>query len=84
MATRYQRDNQEPQVEGGETIQWPQDTKGITRSRAMVDFLILVLMQELSTLPEHLHSPLCFSRVGVHHYLVLCSALHTIVSVFVL
>jgi hypothetical protein len=50
----------------------------------MVDFLILVLMQELPTLPEHLHSPLCFSRVGVHHYLVLCSALHTIVSVFVL
>ena len=32
MARRYQRGNQKPQIEG-ETIQWPEDTKGVIRSR---------------------------------------------------
>jgi hypothetical protein len=31
MARRYQRGNQKPQIEG-ETIQWPEDTKGIVLS----------------------------------------------------
>jgi hypothetical protein len=30
MANRYQRDNQKAQIELGQTIQWPQDTKGVT------------------------------------------------------
>ena len=32
MARRYQRGNQKSQIEG-ETIQWPEDTKGVIRSR---------------------------------------------------
>ena len=31
MATRYQRGNQNLQIEEGQTTQWPQDTKGVIR-----------------------------------------------------
>ena len=31
MATRYQRDNQNPLIKVEQTTQWPQDTKGIIR-----------------------------------------------------
>ena len=33
MATRYQRGNQKSLIEEGQTIQRPQDTKGVMRSR---------------------------------------------------
>jgi hypothetical protein len=33
MATRYQRDNQNPWIKGEQKTQWPQDTKGIIRIR---------------------------------------------------
>ena len=33
MATRYQRGNQKPWIEEGQTTQLPQDTKGVIRSR---------------------------------------------------
>jgi hypothetical protein len=33
MATRHQRDYQKPEIREQQTIQWPQDTKGIIRSR---------------------------------------------------
>jgi hypothetical protein len=32
MAKRYQRHNQKPYIKEGQSIQWPKDTKGITRS----------------------------------------------------
>ena len=33
MAIRHQRDYQKPEIREQQTIQWPQDTKGIIRSR---------------------------------------------------
>ena len=33
MAKRYQRHNQKPYIKEGQSIQWPKDTKGITKSR---------------------------------------------------
>ena len=33
MAKRYQRCNQNPYIEEGQTIQWPKDTKGVIRIR---------------------------------------------------
>jgi hypothetical protein len=33
MARRYQRVNQKPKIKEIQTIQWPEDTKGLTRSR---------------------------------------------------
>ena len=33
MATRYQRSNQNPWIEEGQTTQWPQDIKGVIRIR---------------------------------------------------
>jgi hypothetical protein len=33
MATRYQRGNQKPHIKEEQTIQWPQDTKVVIRSR---------------------------------------------------
>jgi hypothetical protein len=33
MATRYQRCNQKPYIKEEQTTQWPQDTKGVIRSR---------------------------------------------------
>ena len=32
MANRYQRHNQKPYFKEGQSIKWPKDTKGITRS----------------------------------------------------
>jgi hypothetical protein len=32
MAKRYQRGNQNPYIEEGQTTQWPKDTKGVIRS----------------------------------------------------
>ena len=36
MATRYQRGNQNPYIEG-QTTQWPQDTKGVIKIRKSKD-----------------------------------------------
>jgi hypothetical protein len=36
MAKRYQRGNQKPYIEG-QIIQWPKDTKGVTRNRILKD-----------------------------------------------
>jgi hypothetical protein len=33
MARRYQRDNQKTYIEERQTTQWPEDTKGVIRSR---------------------------------------------------
>jgi hypothetical protein len=33
MAKRYKRHNQKPYIKEGQSIPWPKDTKGITRSR---------------------------------------------------
>ena len=33
MAKRYQRCNQNPYIEEGQTIQWPNDTKDVIRIR---------------------------------------------------
>jgi hypothetical protein len=33
MTTRYQRGNQKPSIEEGQTTLWLQDTKGVIRSR---------------------------------------------------
>jgi hypothetical protein len=33
MARRYQRGNQKPYIKEEQTIQWPEDTKGVIRSR---------------------------------------------------
>jgi hypothetical protein len=33
IAKRYQRHNQKPYIKEGQSIQWPKDTKDITRSR---------------------------------------------------
>ena len=35
MAKRYQRQNQKPYIKG-QSMQWPKDTKGITRSRISI------------------------------------------------
>jgi hypothetical protein len=37
MAKRYQRHNQKPYIKEGQSIQWPKDTEGITRSRISKD-----------------------------------------------
>ena len=37
MAKRYQRCNQNPSTEEGQTIQWPKDTKGVIRMRKPKD-----------------------------------------------
>jgi hypothetical protein len=37
MAKRYQRGNQKPRIEEGQTTQWPKDTKGVIRSRESKD-----------------------------------------------
>jgi hypothetical protein len=33
MDKRYQRHNQKPYIKEGQSIKWPNDAKGITRSR---------------------------------------------------
>jgi len=33
MANRYQRGNQNPYIEEGQSIQWPKDTKDVIRIR---------------------------------------------------
>jgi hypothetical protein len=37
MAKRYHRGNQKPYIEG-QIIQWPKDTKGVTRNRILKDY----------------------------------------------
>ena len=37
MAIRHQRDYQKPEIREQQTIQWPQDTKGIIRSSKSKD-----------------------------------------------